>query len=309
MRPSRRFTKLLAPISFSETTDAVVNHVRRIAEVNEGEVVLLHVVPTQSYRLHRAIYRPEEAGGADVEHAEKVSRELLEELGRKSLGRVTWRALTVRASNPANAILDVQRELDSDLIVVSKSASSEIAARIQGGLHEKLIRSSPCAVWGASTRPEYAAQESVKNVLAPVGFDRPSVAVTHLAGSIAEAQRGRVRLLHAIPTEPSYLEVRRDTYGFDNVEPVSIGKAQKVAQQRLERFAAEHLGEIPHETAVAVGYDRATAILEEEKAWKPDVITMATAGFTGFFQLVLGSTAETVARKSLCSVVTLRMRS
>src|SRR2546428_11388614 len=71
MKPSRRFTKLLAPISFSETTDAVTNHVRRIAEVNEGEVVLLHVVPTQSYRLHRAIYRPEEAGGADGEHADK----------------------------------------------------------------------------------------------------------------------------------------------------------------------------------------------------------------------------------------------
>ena len=34
MKPSRRFTKLLAPISFSETTDAVTNHVRRIAEVN-----------------------------------------------------------------------------------------------------------------------------------------------------------------------------------------------------------------------------------------------------------------------------------
>src|SRR5207247_9188928 len=96
MKPSRRFTKLLAPISFSETTDAVVNHVRRIAEVNEGEVVLLHVVPTQSYRLHRAIYRPEEAGGAAVEHAEKVVRELLEELGRKSLGRIPRRAHPVR---------------------------------------------------------------------------------------------------------------------------------------------------------------------------------------------------------------------
>ena len=308
MKPSRRFTKLLAPISFSETTDAVTNHVRRIAEVYEGEVVLLHVVPTQSYRLHRAIYRPEEAGGADVEHADKIAFALLEDLGRKRLGRVSWRAKTVRASNPATAILDAQRELDSDLIVVSKSGASEISARIQGGLHEKLIRSSPCAVWGASTRPEYAAAESVKNVLAPVAFDRPSVAVTRLAGSIAEAQHGRVRLLHVILTEPSFLELRRDSYGFDTQEPLSIGRAQQAAQQRLDRFAAEHLGEIPHETAVAVGYDRASVILEDEKNWKPDVMTIGTAGFTGFFQLVIGSTAETVARKSLCSVVTLRLR-
>src|ERR1051325_3192095 len=175
MKPNRRFTRLLAPISFAEKTDAVINHVQRIAEVNEGEVVLMHVVPTQSYRLHRAVYRPEEAGGAAEEHAEKVVRELLENLGGK-LGRVPWRIRTPHASNPAQAILDAAHEIDADLIVVSKSESSELAARIQGGLHEKVIRSSDCAVWGVSSLPEFAEQESVKNVLAPVGFERASVA-------------------------------------------------------------------------------------------------------------------------------------
>ena len=60
----------------------------------------------------------------------------------------------------------------------------------------------------------------------------------------------------------------------------------------------------------------ASTILEDEKGWRPDVITMGTAGrraierfpLSGFFQLVLGSTAETVARKSRSSVVTLRLR-
>jgi nucleotide-binding universal stress UspA family protein len=155
MKPTRRFTKLLAPLSLEERTDAVINWVRRIAEVNEGEVVLFHVVPTQSYRLHRPIYRPEESGGANEEHAEKAARAMLDDLGRKHLGRVSWRALTAHSSNPATAILDAQRELGSDLIVMSKSAVSELSARIQGGLHEKLIRSSPCAVWGASVPVSY----------------------------------------------------------------------------------------------------------------------------------------------------------
>jgi nucleotide-binding universal stress UspA family protein len=317
MKPSRRFTKLLAPISLTEQTDAVANFARRIAEVNKGEVVLLHVVPKQSYRLHRAIYRPEESGGANEEYAERVARELLEDLGRKKLGQVPWRALVRHAWNPAQAILEAQKEFDSDLIVVSKSVASELTARIQGGLHEKLIRSSPCAVWCTSSLPQFATQESVKNVLAPVAFDRASAVVTRLAGSIAEAQGGRVRLLHVILTEPSFLEVRRDIYGFEPDEPVSLSKAEKGAQGRVERLAAENLSGVPYETAVVIAYDRASAILEDEKTWKPDVITMGTAGWqrierfplSGFFQLVLGSTAETVARKSLCSVVTLRLRS
>jgi nucleotide-binding universal stress UspA family protein len=316
MKVSRRFKKLLAAISLEETTNAVVNFARRIAEVNEGEVVLLHAVPTQSYRLHRPIYRPEEAGGANEEHAETMARRTLEELAREHLGRVPWRVMTPHASNPASAILDVQRELAADLIVVSKSTASEISARIQGGLHEKLIRSSLCAVWGASSLPEFAAQESMKNVLAPVAFDSGSAAVARLAGSIAEAQRGRVRLLHVILTEPSYLEVNRNLYGFAADEPVSIARAERAARERLDRFATDQLGEIPHEGVVVVAYDRASGILEEEKSWKPDVVTMGTAGrrdierfpLSGFFQLVLGSTAETVARRSRASVVTLRLR-
>jgi nucleotide-binding universal stress UspA family protein len=316
MKPSRRFTKLLAPISLEEPTDAVVNFARRIAEVNEGEVVLLHVVPKQSYRLHRAIYRPEESGGADEEFADRVARELLEDLGRKKLGRVPWRALVRHAWNPAQAILEAQQELGSDLIVVTKSAASELTARIQGGVHEKLIRSSPCAVWSASSLPQFATQESMKNVLAPVALDRSSSVVARLARSIAEAQDGRVRLLHVILTEPSFLEVRRDLYGFEPDEPVSLGKAERGAQAQLDRLAAENLSGVPCETAVAIAYDCATAILEDEKASKADVITMATAGWraierfplTGFFQLVLGSTTETVARRSACSVVTLRLR-
>lgn len=308
MKPTRRFTKLLAPISLEEKTAAVINWAGRIAEVNEGEVVLFHVVPTQSYRLHRAVYRPEESGGADEGHAEKAARAMLEDLGRKHLSRVSWRALTAHSSNPATAILEAQGELGSDLIVVSKSAASELSARIQGGLHEKLIRSSPCAVWSASDLPQFATQESLKNVLAPIAFDRPSVAVTRLAGSIGEAQGGRVRLLHVILTDPAFLEMRRETYGFAPDEPVSISRAERAAKERLDRFAAENLGEIPHETAVTIAYDRAGAILEDEKLWKPDVIVMGTFGFAGFFQLVLGSTAETVARRSICSVVTLRLR-
>jgi nucleotide-binding universal stress UspA family protein len=316
MRVSRRFKRLLAAFSLEERTNAVINFARRIAEVNEGEVTLLHAVPTQSYRLHRAVYRPEEAGGANEEHAETVARQMLENLAKEHLGKVPWRVMTPHTSNPATAILDAQREIDADLIVVSKSTASEISARLQGGLHEKLIRSSPCAVWGASSLPEFASQESMKNVLAPVAFDRASAAVARLAGSIAEAQRGRVRLQHVILTEPSNLEVNREVYGFTPDEPVSIARAERAAKERLDRFAAEHLGEIPHETAVVVAYDRASGVLEEEKSWKPDVITMGTAGrrdierfpLSGFFQLVLGSTAETVARRSRASVVTLRLR-
>src|SRR5262249_41014423 len=75
MKVSRRFKQLLAAMSLEEKTHAVVNFARRIAEVNEGEVAMLHAVPTQSHRLHRPIYRPAKAGGATEAHAEAVARQ------------------------------------------------------------------------------------------------------------------------------------------------------------------------------------------------------------------------------------------
>jgi nucleotide-binding universal stress UspA family protein len=301
----RRFRKLLTPVSFSEHTDATFDYSRRIAQVNEGIVILLHVVPTQSYRLMRSVYRPEESGGANEDHAEQVSRELLAETARQKLAGVPVDIVVRRGANPAKVVLDVQRELACDLVIVGKSEFGELGARLQGGLAEKVIRGANCAVWSVSVLERFAKQESVRHVLAPIELDRSGISVVRGARSVAEPQRGSVTLLHVILTDPTFLQLRRDVYGFEPDEPVSLAKAQRTALRRLEEIAAEHLSGIPHEIVVTVGYDRPTTILEEEQAREPSLIVMMAPTQSGFFHVILGSDAETVARGAACSVMTL----
>lgn len=304
---TRRFRKLLIPVSFSEPTGATFDYSRRIAQVTDGSVTLLHVVPTQSYRLLRSVYRPEESGGANEDYAEKVSRELLAEIAGENLKGVPVEIVVRRGANPARVVLDVQQELAPDLVVVGKSEFGEIGARLQGGLVEKVIRGATCPVWCVSALERFAKQESVGHVLVPiVEFDRSGVSVVRGARSVAEPQGGSVTLLHVLLTEPTFLELRRDVYGFEPDERVSLAKAQRSAFRKLEEIAAEHLAGIPHEVAVSVGYDRATTILDEERAREPSLIVMMAPTQSGFFQIVLGSDAETVARRAACSVMTLR---
>ena len=49
--------------------------------------------------------------------------------------------------------------------------------------------------------------------------------------------------------------------------------ARSAARERLDRLAAEQLGEIPHESAVVVAYDRASGSSRRRRVWRPDVIT------------------------------------
>jgi nucleotide-binding universal stress UspA family protein len=303
----RPFQNLLVPVSFHERTEAIYSYARRIAQVNHGRVTLFHAVPTQSYRLLADVYRPAESGGANQEHAEQVSRERLEALAAEHLRGVETSVLVRGAANPAKAVLEVQREIDSDLVLVGKSQSGALAARLQGGLIEKLIRSSPCPVLSVSMVERLAAQESVRTVLAPIALDRSAATVVRLARSIAEPQQGRVILIHVLGTDPSAIELRRDAYGFGPDERVSLGRAQRAAEEKLAALAKSELGPVPRQVVVTIAYDLASAILDEERAHEADMIVMATAGYTGFFQFVLGSAAETVARRAEASVMTIRI--
>lgn len=308
MNVTRYFSRPLVPISFSERTPATISHAGKMAATGGGQVILLHIVPTQEYRLNRAIYRPDEGGGANSEFAEKVARELLEKMGREQLGGVPFEIAIRHSANPAEAILEAQKELKADIIVVSKSDRSALGARLRGGLCEKIIRTSTAPVWSASTLERYGKEEAVKNVLVPVAFDRPSIAAIRLGGSVAATQGGRVKLFHVVLSDSTYLDLRRDVYGFNVEEPIDLDRAVAHAKKQLAELADRELGQIPHETGVQVGSNRATTILAEERAWLPDVIVTMTSGLTGFFQAILGSNAETLARNAMCSVATMRIR-
>ncbi len=305
----KRFRKLLTPVSFTEKTNAIFDYSRRIAQENEGTVTLLHAVPTQSFRLLAEFYRPEESGGANEDHAEEVSRERLAEIARTQLGGVPVEIVVRRGANPAKIALEAQRDLGADLLIVSKSGYGELGARLQGGLVEKLIRAATCPVWCASALPRFATQESVRDTLVPVEFDRPTSPLVRAARVVAEAQGGKVTLLHVLLTEPSFLELRRENYGLAPDERVSVAKAERGAMKNLEALAAQHLQGVPYELAVVVGADRASTILDEEPLRQPSLIVMMATTQARFFQIVLGSDAETVARRAECSVMTLPDRS
>jgi nucleotide-binding universal stress UspA family protein len=115
---SSSFTKILSPLDLDELSFPALKIAEGIAARSGGTIYLLHVVPSEEFALLQQKYRPWETGGADIEAACRVARRKLERTAQERIGgRVPYEVLT-RVGDAAEMVLNVEKELDADLVVV-----------------------------------------------------------------------------------------------------------------------------------------------------------------------------------------------
>ena len=297
------FRKILCPVYLDETSPHVLSHAQHFAQLGNGTIYLLHVVPTDELHLLRKVYRPGEGGGADISTAERVAREELEAVAAEHLDGSQYAILTQFNSNPAAGILEAQKEVGADLVVMASHGRTGLAHLILGSVAEKVVRESPCPVLSIRQGDDAAATSSFRKILVPVDIaERSSSALTY-AKQIAEQHGGTVYPLHVVPTEDIYLQ--RDVYRPEEGEGTNLVWAEKVAKERLAEVSHTYLNGVPHEPVVHVSNDPARTFLEMEKEVGADLLVMATHGFTGLFHLLLGSLTEKMMREAGCPVLAL----
>src|SRR5262245_1906510 len=144
---AEQFGKILTPLYFDETSPVALQYARHFAQQGNGTVYLLHVVPTDELHLLRKVYRPAEGGGADARWAEKVAQEKLQEIAHEHLQKVPFEVVVRRNSNPATGILEAEKELGADLVVMATHGRTGIAHLILGSVAETVVRESRCPVF------------------------------------------------------------------------------------------------------------------------------------------------------------------
>ncbi len=142
------FQKILVPIDIAETSVVALTYARRIAEASKGTVYPLHLVPTEdSELLLRDVYEARE-GGHKVNHvvAERVAKRKLDELARQHLSGVRYETILHVSSDPGTLILEVERDLKADLLVMSTHGFTGLFHLLLGSLTEKMVREAGCPV-------------------------------------------------------------------------------------------------------------------------------------------------------------------
>lgn len=295
------FRRILCPVYLDETSAQVLLHARRFAQLGDGTIYLLHVVPTDELHLLRKVYRPDEGGGANISSAAEVARQELGAVAAKHLAGSRYEVMTNFNSNPAMGILEAEKEMSADLVVMASHGRTGLAHLIMGSVAEKVVRDSVCPVLTIRQGDDQAGASSFQKILVPVDIAERSAPALGVARQIVERNGGTVYPLHVVPTEDIYLQ--RDVYRPKEGTGTNLVWAERVAKERLVEVAQTYLEGVSHEAVVHVSNDPARTFLEMERDIGADLLVMATHGFTGLFHLLLGSLTEKMMREAGCPVL------
>lgn len=297
------FRKIVCPVYLDETSPQTLSYARHFAQLGDGTIYLLHVVPTDELHLLRKVYQPDKSGGADISTAERVAREQLEAIAQEHFSDTNYAILTQFNSNPAAGILEAQKEVGADLVVMSSHGRTGFAHLILGSVAERVVREAVCPVLTIRQGDEEVTTSAFQHILVPVDIADRSATALICARQIAAQHGGTVYPLHVVPTEDIYLQ--RDVYRLQEGEGTNLVLAEKVAKERLAEVSQTYLKGVRYEPVVHVSSDPARTFLEMEKEVEADLLVMATHGFTGLFHLLLGSLTEKMMREAGCPVLAL----
>ena len=143
----------------------------------------------------------------------------------------------------------------------------------------------------------------IKKILLPMDFSECSAHAFQYAVFLARQFEARIDLLHVVEDVALTQHI---TVTVDHVDELLDG-VEKEAKRQIKEF---HRKRVPKDLRATLRVVRGTPFLEIlrcSRQKKSDLIVMGTHGRTGLAHVLMGSTAETVVRKSAVPVLTVKL--
>ncbi len=139
--------KILVPSDFSEFSDNAINEAADIAEKYGSKMILLHVISPEvqqcadQYCMSADLVEQYES--ASIKH----SREALEKRAKAvAESRGIDVSFDVQRGYTSDIILDEQKRLNADLIVIASHGRTGLKKYLMGSVADKVVRSAECPV-------------------------------------------------------------------------------------------------------------------------------------------------------------------
>lgn len=150
-------TTYLAPTDFSKEAAAAVREAARRAQLNQAQLILLHVfdVPGDAHQAARPRHFPnlrDEVHKGALRHLESARDELV-------AGRAPTRLIHLEGE-PADCICAVAEEEHVDLIVLATHGHGGIRRFLLGSTAERVMRRAPCSVLVYKPKDASAAEDT-----------------------------------------------------------------------------------------------------------------------------------------------------
>lgn len=301
----RRFNRILVPIDFSRPSLKAIPYALAIARQFGAEVHLLHVVDTTQYPPPTLLTLPL------VPQAEwnRRLRKRLEAVALKYRINGKVFALDPRNGTAYEEICAIAGELKADLIVIATHGYTGYKHIFLGSTAERVVQHSPCPVlvvrqharhWNGSADLRTRSGFQLKKILVPTDFSECSQPAFDYGLQLARDFKAELRLVHVINPH---------AYPFGDAY-ASLDAA------RLMREAAHAAQKTMHSMAASSNLRYSVRVIHGSSAAEicnaanedVDLIVISTHGRTGLGHVLIGSTAERVARHARCPVLVIPAR-
>ncbi len=288
---------ILAAVDFSESSNSALKVAVGLAKRFSVELQVVHAfeAPLPLFSSYGLSIPP----GFISEARDVVARRL-----EKSSQRAAAAGVKVKfhlGTGPAaDAIVDLARELGTDLIVMGTRGHTGLAHLVLGSVAEHTVRDAPCSVLTVKGGG-IVAMKTIEKIVVAVDFSEHADQALDAAVEFAKQFGGSLHLVHALDFRIPLMtpsEVVIPTAFIEEARNAAASKldvlVQKVATEGVT--ATSHLSEVP----------AASAIVELAEKLEADLIVMGTRGHTGLKHVLLGSVAERTLRHAPCSVLTVK---
>ena len=281
-----KIKRILVPLDGSDVAKQALPHAVSIAQRNNATILLLRVVPLQSYAALSDPNMVLDGGTGATAYDYEMVRELQEQGHETAVSYLNEKQsileqdgisceTIVTEGDEAGVIVDTAVEQQADVIVMTTHGRSGLSRWMMGSVAERVLRDAKCPVM--VTRHNKQAQ----NILIP------------LDGSDLSEQ--------ALPVGLMVAEANNATAHLMRVHESSSESAQTAVQAYLDGCVAKQMAtskrgmDVEMKTAVVHG-SPASSIIDYVEENEIDLIVIATHGRRGVHRWVYGSVTEKILR-------------
>ena len=286
---------VLVPVDGSSQSFAGL--VYTLVSFPEASVTVLHVLDPVSggYPVSRLDDDPDAT-------PQQLGEEILEEASEIAAVYDRDFETAIESGRPHTVVLEQIAESDVDHVVLGSHGGSPVAGPFLGHVSEAVVQRSPVSTTVVpETRADVLQRSFPGRILVPVDGSEQSLAALEYA--IDRFPAGRFTILHAV-SQPFASEDGPDGGVLDALNDRLTARGESILDRAKRSVGAD---DVLVETALERG-EPARAIVEYAAAHGFDQIVMGSHGRSLPARIVLGSVAETVARRSPVAVTLVRGR-
>ncbi len=296
-------TKILCPTDFSGFSNRAFDHALVWARTFGADVHLLHVVTVHNFDpFNPELGFPGQSVQEDLQRSAEAQLDQLLAHTADTAPTVTRETRT--GFSPWGEILDCAGEQDADLIVMATHGYRGLGRLFLGSTAEQVLEHASCPV--LLLRPDDSEKvvepAEIGTILLPTDFSEAASAAAPLAFELAEKFGSSVTLLHCVEQEinPSYFAIGITSIFEVNDSIITVSR-EKMAELVPEDFDSDRINDL-----VVLEGSSTVKIAEYARSEGIDLIVMATHGYTGLEEVLLGSTTDRTVRRSPCPVLVTR---